>query len=272
MRALLERLFGKQATPSQLHHRDRHLVVPQAPAAVYAIGDVHGCLDELIALEHQIMADSRSVQGDKLIVMLGDYVNRGPNSAGVIDHLLAKPPEGFERISLMGNHEVMLREFLMRPHPKSNWLEVGGIETLQSYGLSGDALKATRQSQWPMLIKAHVPDDHLDFLGSLPWTLQTPGWLFVHAGIVPGIPLYAQSPDDLFWIRDNFYDLVDHEEVSCLEFRVVHGHTPATEPVVTPTRICIDTGAYATGRLTALKITPDDGFQTLQTSPLARTK
>ncbi|MBB4053769.1 serine/threonine protein phosphatase 1 [Devosia subaequoris] len=267
MRALLRRLLGKQEAPTHAKHLVRHLTVPEAPAALYAIGDVHGCLDELVDLEHQIIADGHSIPGSKLLVMLGDYVDRGPDSAAVIDHLLSRPPEGFRRVCLMGNHELMFRDFLTRPHPQSNWLEFGGLETLRSYGISNDALKATRPSQWPMLIKAHIPDNHLDFLASLSWTLQVPGWLFVHAGIQPGIPLEAQKADDLFWIREAFYDLVDHEDCSHFSFRVVHGHTPAADPVITRRRICIDTGAYATGRLTSLRITPDGSFQMLQTSP-----
>ena len=266
MRTMLRRLFGKRDAAGNGDHSGRHLTAAKTPAAIYAIGDVHGCLDELLSLERQIVDDSRSIQGEKIIVMLGDYVDRGPDSAGVIDHLLARPPENFRRLCLMGNHEVMLREFLRRPHPHSNWLDTGGRETLQSYGISSHGLQAARTSQLAMLIKAHVPDDHIEFLDGLAWTLQTPGWLFVHAGIRPGIPLHAQNPDDLFWIRDEFYNIVDQEERDQREFRVVHGHTPARDPVISPARICIDTGAYATGCLTALKITPDGRVETLQTS------
>lgn len=256
MRDFLRQIFRAPQTPARSARTDRHLELAEAPAALYAIGDVHGCLDELLALESQILADSAAFPGEKMIVMLGDYVDRGPNAAGVIDHLLARPPSGFQRICLLGNHELMAQDFMARPNPRSNWLRNGGLDTLQSYGIMPDALRSARSTQWPMMIKAHIPEEHIDFMRRLAWSLSSPGWLFVHAGMRPGLSLHEQHPDDLFWIRDDFYRAVDQLPAEDIECRVVHGHTPAPEPVVTPARICVDTGAFATGRLTAVRIAP----------------
>lgn len=260
MRALIQRLFGREQSAPAASPTHKHLRIDTAPSVVYAIGDVHGCLSELLVLEDKITRDSAGIEGRKLIVMLGDYIDRGPQSAGVIDHLLARPPVSFERICLMGNHEVMATAFLERPLARADWLQFGGAETLQSYGLPPEALSGRSPSRLRQTIEAYVPQEHRTFLSARDWTLSMPGWLFVHAGLRPGVPLEQQDPNDLFWIRDEFFAAPGPSPL-----RVVHGHTPAAEPVVTPNRICIDTGAFATGRLTALRITPDGGTQLLQT-------
>jgi serine/threonine protein phosphatase 1 len=215
------------------------------PAAVYAVGDVHGCLDQLIALERQILADGRRIAGEKWIVMLGDYIDRGPNSAGVIEHLRHPPEKGWRRFCLLGNHEQMMLDFLADADAHAYWLEEGGIATLQSYaaeqgsgGAEGDEIS--------------IPSAHLQFLMELPIWLRLPGWLFVHAGIRPGVPLEAQEDDDLVFIRRPFLEASDLGGV-----RVVHGHTPAPAPMATPTRIGIDTHCFRSGRLTAVRIMPD---------------
>ena len=256
---LLKRLFGGTGRSNTADVAARHVALDSMPSVVYAIGDVHGCLDELRVLERRIVEDSASLGGHKLLVMLGDYVDRGPNSAGVIDHLLSRAPSSFERICLTGNHEIMASAFLSRPSFRDSWLQFGGLETLQSYGMSLDALKGQSPARMAQAIAAYVPQDHLDFLRSLAWTVSIPGWLFVHAGLRPGVALTDQHPDDLFWIRNEFYDAPGLPHL-----RIVHGHTPSAEPVFAPGRICIDTGAFATGRLTALRITPDGQTAILQ--------
>ena len=252
MRDLLRRILGIGGTGDAPDVASRHLNLEFLPSAIYAIGDVHGCLKELRALERKIIDDAASVEGRKLLVMLGDDVDRGPESAGVLDHLLAPPPADFDRLCLMGNHEIMAANFLDNPNPRSDWLQFGGSETLQSYGLPLDIFGSRKQANIRQVIDACIPQDHIEFLRDRPWTLSAPGWLFVHAGLRPGVPLHRQSPNDLFWIRDEFF-AAPALDGSC----IVHGHTPGPEPVVTPARICVDTGAFATGRLTALKITPD---------------
>jgi len=163
MRDFLRQIFRAPQTLARSARSDRHLELAEAPAALYAIGDVHGCLDQLLALETQIQADSAALPGEKVIVMLGDYVDRGPSAAGVIDHLMARPPEGFRRICLMGNHELMAQDFIAKPTPRSNWLHNGGLDTLQSYGIMPDALRSARSALWPMLVKAHIPQEHVAF-------------------------------------------------------------------------------------------------------------
>jgi serine/threonine protein phosphatase 1 len=216
------------------------------PAAVYAVGDVHGCLAQLMALERQILKDGNRIAGEKWIVMLGDYVDRGPNSAGVVGHLLGDLPEGWRRFCLSGNHEQMMLDFLADPSTHLYWLDEGGVQTLRSYGVPmSPALLA------PGTAEAGIPAEHIDFLRELPITLTLPGWLFVHAGVRPGIPLEEQSEEDMLFIREPF---LEADEVG--ELRVVHGHTPSPKPISTPTRIGIDTHCFWSGRLTAVRILP----------------
>jgi serine/threonine protein phosphatase 1 len=204
------------------------------PTAVYAIGDVHGCLDQLVDIEAAIAADGRDLEGEKWLVTLGDHVDRGPASAAVIDHVMGPAPDGFRRFSLIGNHEQMMLDFFGDPQAHAYWLDEGGAETLASYGPAG------------------VPPAQLDFLKALPVYLSLPGWLFVHAGIRPGIPLGLQTGEDLIWIRAPF---LTSQLTGGL--RVVHGHTPGKDIVVTPHRIDVDTHCFRSGRLSAVRVTPD---------------
>lgn len=216
------------------------------PAAVYAIGDVHGYLAQLAALEAEIVEDGLGIEGEKWLVTLGDHVDRGPDTAGVIEHIMGPAPAGFRRFSLLGNHEVMMLDFLRNPEAHAYWLEEGGLETLASYG-AGTVLtpSAIAGAQW-------IPERHLEFLEALPSYLSLPGWLFVHAGIRPGVPLSLQTDDDLVWIRAPF---LTSQLTGGL--RVVHGHTPGDDIVVTPHRIDVDTRCFATGRLSAVRVMPD---------------
>lgn len=228
----------------------RRIVQTDDYAAVYAIGDVHGRLDLLLDLEDLIVGDAAETDGRKLIVMLGDYVDRGPQSAQVLDHLLAPPPNGFERVCLAGNHEEMMAEFLRRPTTDSDWLLYGGIDTLLSYGIAPDEVGLALQSRAGQRVLADiVPDEHRRLIASLAGMLTLPGYIFVHAGIRPGRALDAQIDEDLLWIRHEFItSSVDFGAV------VVHGHTPTGTPQVRPNRIGIDTGAFATGVLTAAAV------------------
>lgn len=240
-------LFGNRHNASSSTGRQR-LSAAVRPAVVYAIGDVHGCLDELRQLEQLIQADAAGVEGEKWLVLLGDYIDRGPRSAQVIDYLLAPPPEGFRRFTLAGNHEQMLLDFLAAPRRHPDWLAYGGVETLASYGIdAGD--EQTRAATAAMALEARMPQVHLDWLRQLPVSLELPGFFFVHAGIRPGLPLAEQDESDLLWIREPFLD-----GPGAPGLVVVHGHTPETQPVVRPWRVGIDTAAFATGKLTAARI------------------
>jgi len=222
------------------------------PAAVYAIGDVHGCIDQLRDLEALILADAQSIEGEKWLLTVGDHIDRGPGSAAAIAHIRSAPPPGFRRFALLGNHEHMLLDFLDNPSAHAYWLEEGGIETLASYGIALDYPPLRAHEATVRLLAERFPAEDRAFIAGLPVCLSLPGWLFVHAGIRPGIPLDMQTDEDLVWIRGPF---LSSQLTGGL--RVVHGHTPNTDIVVTPHRIDIDTHCYHTGRLSAVRVTPD---------------
>jgi serine/threonine protein phosphatase 1 len=231
------------------------------PAAIYAIGDVHGCLDQLIALEAQIVADAAAIAGEKWLVTLGDYVDRGPQPAAVIDRMMGPAPAGFRRFSLIGNHEQLLLDFLDNPPAALDWLEWGGMATAASYGLrdDGSASWRVRPDDFARRLRPLIPDAHLDWLQNLPTCLAVPGFLFVHAGIRPGIPLAAQDDQDLIWIRAPFLNARLPGEPT-----IVHGHTPVEVPEFVTGRIDIDTGCCFRGTLTALRILADGSLKVLQ--------
>ena len=227
----------------------KHLSSSEWPGAIYAIGDVHGCLAELSVLTQRIVEDAGSIRGEKWIVLLGDYVDRGPNSAGVLDALLASPPAGFRRFVLAGNHEAMMLAFLNSPERNKRWLEFGGDTTLASYGLDAKQVMLGSHRTVSAKLRSHIPEEHIDFLREQPLTLSVPGMVFAHAGLRAGVPVDQQAESDVLWIRDEFF------RAAPVPGRlVVHGHTPGPEPVIEPGRICVDTGAYATGILTAVRL------------------
>ena len=221
----------------------------------YVIGDIHGCLDRLVSLHFQIAADlqARPVR-DSVLVHLGDYVDRGPDSAGVL-WLLAGvvAPPVVRRVDLMGNHEAMMLDALAGDRPSaSHWLDNGGDATLNSYGLRGPVLRDP--DSWP----GAVPSVHVDWIRRLELMHREGSYLFVHAGIRPGVSIRAQATDDLLWIREPFLSDRGTRDVV-----VVHGHTPRPEPEVFENRIGIDTGAAIGGRLTCLVLEEDRmGFLT----------
>ncbi|HEY0836943.1 MAG TPA: metallophosphoesterase family protein [Azospirillum sp.] len=234
---------GSTGAPARVP--DRHLV--------YAIGDIHGRADLLDQTLERIAADAaRLPDHARYVVYLGDYVDRGPDSARVIERLLAGPPPGFGAIHLKGNHEVALLDFLNDVRIGPTWFAegIGGGATLASYGVlpPADPADPDHLTAAQAQFRAALPPAHRAFLTKDLRTHVTIGdYLFVHAGIRPGVPLAEQREEDLLWIRREFLNsTADHGKV------VVHGHTIAPEPEVRANRIGIDTGAYATGRLTCL--------------------
>lgn len=220
---------------------------------VYAIGDVHGHRDLLEALLAAIDEDlAQSPVERALEITLGDYIDRGPDSRGVLQLLSTRPPSGRTRISLRGNHEDFLLAFVKNPGVLYGWAQNGGIETLGSYGVHV-ARGAVDPAAVHMEFLAALPEHHLSFLQGLALTHREGDVLCVHAGIRPGVPLDAQDPDDLTTIRRAFLESDD-----ALPVRVVHGHTPTETPTVTPYRIGIDTGAFATGVLTCCALEGGD--------------
>ena len=220
---------------------------------IYAVGDIHGRRDLLDRLLAAVEADAASWTGRKEIVFLGDYVDRGPDAKGVIDRLLALGLPGFRAIYLRGNHDQTLLDFLSDAAVYRTWRAFGGAETLVSYGVIPprfDRLEACEDLRGEFAAK--LPPAHLSFFNNLDRSYSVGGYFFVHAGIRPGVALDRQVPEDLMWIRDEFLfsDLLP-------EKIVVHGHTPSDRPVRLARRIGIDTGAYATGRLTAAVLEKD---------------
>lgn len=226
---------------------------PSAPRGhrAYVIGDVHGRLDLLERLLRRIEQDIRERPKPKTsIVFLGDLIDRGPSSAQVIERLRTYSPPGASVHFIMGNHEeVMLRVLSGDSSLLPSWLRFGGVETLRSYGADPHELAELGSEEFVRRLKAAVPAKHVEFLETFADSISFGGYVFVHAGIRPGIDLAEQSQADLRWIREPFLaDSTDHG------FVVVHGHTITNEVEVTPNRIGIDTGAFCTGTLTALAI------------------
>ena len=217
---------------------------------VYAVGDIHGRADLLGAIIEEIQNDSKaSSLRRKVLVYIGDYVDRGLQSREVIDYLLSSPTREFEVVYLKGNHEAWLLEFLEGKHNGVEWFWNGGRATLLSYGveLNADRILEGRLDTARIQLSRNLPEAHLTFLKSLKLTHTEGDYLFVHAGVRPGKPLEAQVEADLLWIRDEFT-----RNESGLGKCVVHGHTVSEAPEIRPNRIGIDTGAYATDRLTCL--------------------
>jgi serine/threonine protein phosphatase 1 len=247
--------FGKIVATSGTAASD---FIPRAPAGevVYAIGDVHGRADLLRQLLGLIEADQATSGKPMRLVTLGDYIDRGPASREVIDILIALSAQGGERmIALKGNHEDALLNFLDDPAAGAPWTMQGGSETLRAYRVD-----TPREGQGPHAwIAARdafaraMPPAHLELLRRLKLSATAGDYVFVHAGLRPGVALAQQDAHDLLWIRRAFLDAPAWSE----RHVVVHGHTPAREPSRGPGRIGIDTGAYATGVLTALRLEED---------------
>jgi serine/threonine protein phosphatase 1 len=232
-------------------------MAPHVPAGrrVYAIGDIHGRADLLARLHEMILEDAKGAEAlTKVMVYLGDYVDRGPASRDVIDRLLAPLPKGFRAVYLRGNHEAWLVDFLADVAAGPGWLNNGGHATLQSYGV-GRAIGltlASRLGATQAALARALPDPHRRFFETLGLYHVEGDYLFVHAGIRPGVAIDRQAPDDLMWIRDEFlYSEADHGYV------VVHGHSITEAPELRPNRIGIDTGAFATGQLTCAVLERD---------------
>ncbi len=234
----------------------RALTKPAAPSLpagyrLYAIGDIHGRLDLLEGLLELLAADDAARSpASTLYVFLGDLIDRGPSSAEVVERLRCFAPERAEAVFLLGNHEeVLLRLLQGETALLPGWLKFGGAECARSYGLDPKRLARQAPETAIAAIKAAVPQAHVEFLQSFGDTFRFGDYLFVHAGIRPGVDLALQRQTDLRWIRGPFLeDERDHG------FVVVHGHTISETVEERRNRVGIDTGAYRTGVLTALGI------------------
>jgi serine/threonine protein phosphatase 1 len=234
-------LFGKPKHDEETSGRS---AVP-ADHFVAAIGDVHGRLDLVEALWPKIDAASRvSSARRRILIFIGDYVDRGTQTRALIDRLL-QGFAGFETVFLKGNHDATMLQFLIDPKMGEAWRNFGGLETLRSYGIEHGPRKDWSQTRSEFA--AALPPEHLQFFKNLKLHVTVGDYLFVHAGLKPRVPLEEQRELDLLWIREEFLD-------SPVNFgrMVIHGHSPTDAPDVRPNRIGIDTGAYATNNLTAI--------------------
>lgn len=243
MHALLSKLLKVKREPRRLASiPDEH--------RLYAIGDVHGRADLLSILLTQINAELESYDGHVWIVFLGDYIDRGRHSRDVVEGLSAlKDTQNCSYCFLLGNHEQTMLDFLADAPASEHWLRYGGIETIESYGVAIESsdLNASSLSRIRGELSKNLPKAHLDFLKRLSLTFELGEYFFCHAGVRPNIPLKAQALDDLLWMREPF--LSSQQDFGQV---IVHGHSIHETPVVKHNRIGIDTGAFASGCLTAL--------------------
>jgi serine/threonine protein phosphatase 1 len=216
---------------------------------IYAVGDIHGRADLLLETIARIDEDlERRPVGHAFEVYLGDYIDRGPDSKTVIDLLSVRLVKN-RAVCLRGNHEALMEDFLRGPAGLDPWLQLGGMHTLASYGVHPRAAKAETEVDTHRRFWRAFPRAHELFLQCLRYSFCCGDFLFVHAGVRPGIPIERQDLQDLLWIRHEFLDSAqDHGML------IVHGHTPVPHPDIRHNRINIDTGAWRTGTLTCIAI------------------
>lgn len=245
-----------------LFTRDRKRANAPPGRRLYAIGDIHGCraaLDALIAVIEADAAAAKTRTGARAqLVFLGDYVDRGPDVKGVIDRLLEIGARRPDTVFLKGNHEAAMLDFLNHPEDMPDWLDWGGMATLESYvgdgGPGRDRRNMDRRGAAEALAAA-MPEAHRSFFGSLALYHEAEDYLFVHAGLRPGRALADQQEGDLLWIRKAFHNTRRRQRPAQV---VVHGHQPYDKPLDAGWRIGVDTGAYYSGRLTAVALEGED--------------
>jgi len=223
---------------------------------VYAVGDVHGRADLLARLHEMILEDAATApEQARTIVYLGDLIDRGMESRGVVEMVLQDPPEGFEAVHILGNHEAAMLDFLEDSAIGPHWMLNGGDMTLYSYGVAVPRPGGAQTADFVEARKAlqeKLPAPHLRFLKRMVLAHAAGDYLFVHAGLRPGVALADQKPEDLLWIREPF--LSSDQDLGHV---VVHGHTISEKVEERRNRIGIDTGAYHSGRLTCLVLAGD---------------
>jgi len=273
-RSVLSRLLSGSQTRSRSISVEDNYFVPDAPAnsgptppqtladdpagppleegqRIYAIGDIHGRADLLSNLIDLIDQDSAGYEGDASIVFLGDYIDRGFQSRQVIDTILSGRLSNYDVYCLKGNHEEAMLQFIADPEFGPRWASYGGRETLVSYGVRPPR-NQTRLEDWRDVhasMVSSLPTEHEQFLMQLLPSVRIGRYGFVHAGLRPGIPFDQQDERDLYWIREEFLN-----DTKPLDVIVVHGHTPVDKPFWDSRRINVDTGAYISGRLTAVRL------------------
>ena len=235
--------------------RYRHDARPPDGTRLYAIGDMHGRLDLLAGLEDKIRIDAEnSGAANRIAVFLGDYIDRGPESRELVDYLMRRPFNGFEHVFLIGNHEDEMMRFLDGSQEPANWFANGGVQTLESYGIAAHGFPSPDEAEdWRRQLRRALPPDHLSFYSDLKYSFECGNYLFVHAGVRPGVPIELQDRHDLIWIREAF--LGSDQDFGRF---VVHGHSIERTPQIKSNRICVDTGAYRSDHLTCAVLDQDE--------------
>lgn len=223
--------------------REKVLRLPRFPSAIYVVGDVHGCSALFKELEERIYEDGACLTGVKLVVLAGDIIDRGPDTAGLLDHLLKCPPAGVQRLALRGNHEAMFLDVIRGRMDPEEWLNSGGLETISSYG-HGETHPHSRKA-----LCAVVPREHIDYLRKTALALSVGGYVISHAGYEHQLTLGQQRQRVLLGHQRPVLPPVANSKVS------VHGHHIVERATITGSEILLDTGAYLTGRLSAVRLT-----------------
>ena len=223
---------------------------------VFAVGDIHGCKELLNVIHNKIIEASKNKEGEKLLIYLGDYIDREPDIKGTIQTLIDFQPENFTKVFLLGNHEQMLLDFMAgKRNSLYIWLGNGGLETLESYGSDVNSyIDHSMELKGEELIRKQftrlLPFAHNNFFNQLQLNYEWGNYFFVHAGINPDFPLDKQEKETMLWTREkNFFNpKMTYSKI------IVHGHTPVEKIEKYPFRINLDTGSFYSGKLSCLKI------------------
>ncbi len=223
---------------------------------VFAVGDIHGCKELLNVIHNKIIEVSKNNEGEKLLIYLGDYIDRGPDIKGTIQTLIDFQPENFTKVFLLGNHEQMLLDFMAgKRNSLYIWLGNGGLETLESYGSDVNSyIDHSMELKDEELIRKQftrlLPSAHKNFFNQLILNYEWDDYFFVHAGINPDLPLDKQEKETMLWTREKIFF---NPKMTCSKI-IVHGHTPVEKIEKYPFRINLDTGSFYSGKLSCLKI------------------
>jgi serine/threonine protein phosphatase 1 len=245
--SLFHRLFG--ATTGAGAVALSYQSLPNDGRSLYVVGDMHGSSGLLRRIEDAVVADMAGTPAH--FILLGDLIDRGPDSADVLDHMLRRPPAGLTRHAILGNHEAMFLRFLENPADAGAWLNFGGRETLASYGIDPHQFATLSAKQQRQQIDANIPAAHRSFLAELPAILTWGNVIFAHAGFDFAAPLAAQSEDTILWAR-----APTAPEKLPRGSTFVHGHFPIDLPDLTQPVINMDVGAYITNRACILHLDP----------------
>ena len=221
---------------------------------IFVVGDIHGCHIFLTQIQKKILDKSNNTSGNKLLIYLGDYIDRGPKIKETIQALLNFQPDNFQQIFLLGNHEQMMLDFINNvPDSLYLWILNGGNETLNSYGIKGTEFLNNETIRNELV--NNIPKNHFQFFNNLTLSYQWGEYFFVHAGIDPDIPLDKQDKNTLIWQRRSKF----FSNTKVFEKIIVHGHTPQPKIENLANRINLDTGAFYTGILSCLIIDTKTG-------------